>query len=82
MSRQNKNAKNLERARNLSKQRKDGTKGPAKTNPQHGKRWTYRSNPDVAKRVAEQLKVTGGPDTKDKTNGKKILAKAGGASKD
>ena len=82
MSRQSKNAKNRERAASFSKQRKDGNKGPSKTTPQHGKRWTYRGNPDVAKRVAEQLKATTGPDRTEKTSGKKILEKAGGASKD
>ena len=80
MSRQSKNAKNLERARQISKQRQAGTKGPAKTAPQHHKRWTYRGNPDMAKRAAEQLK-TPGTGRKNKTGGEKILAAAGKASK-
>jgi len=80
MSRNNKNARNLERARQFSKQRKEGNKGPAKTNPKHDKRWTYRANPEVQKRIAEQLKAT--QTANEKTSGKKILENAGGASKD
>lgn len=53
MSRQSKNAKNLARARDFSKQRTSGSAGPAKTAPKHGKRWTYRSNPEIQKRIAE-----------------------------
>ena len=79
MTRQAKNARNLAKARDISKLHASGEKGPAKTSPKHGKRWTYRSNPEVQKRIAEQLKATNGPE--EKTSGKKILAKAGGASK-
>ena len=80
MSRNSKNARNLERARQYSKQRKEGGSGAPKTNPAHGKRWTYRQNPEIQKRIAEQLKAT--QTEKDKTSGKKILENAGGASKD
>jgi hypothetical protein len=55
-----------------------GEKGPAKTNPQHGKKWGYRTNPDVLKRIAEALKAS--QPKEEKTAGKKILRKAGGAS--
>jgi hypothetical protein len=78
MSRQSKNARNLAKARQISAMHKNGEKGPSKTNPQHGKRWTYRNNPEVQKRIAEQLKATG---SSEKTAAKKILAEAGGASK-
>jgi len=80
MSKNNKNARNLERARQFSKQRKEGNKGPSKTTPQHNKKWGYRDNPEVAKRIAEQLKATQAAN--EKTSGKKILENAGGASKE
>ncbi len=79
MSKNSKNAKNLARAASFTEQRKNGNKGPAKTTPLHGKKWGYRTNPEVAKRIAEMVKATA--EAKDKTNGKAILEKAGGASK-
>lgn len=80
MSKNSKNAQRLVKAREMSKLRKEGNKGPARTTPKHEKRWGYRDNPEVAKRKAEMLKATQEP--KDKTAGKKILAGAGGASKE
>lgn len=80
MSRQNKNARNLERARSFSKARKNGEKGSSKTQPQHGKRWTYRNNPEIQKRISEALKASA--PQKDKTSLRKVLATAGGAAKD
>jgi len=80
MSKNNKNARNLERARQFSKQRQQGNKGAAKTTPLHNKKWGYRTNPEVQKRIAEQLKATQAAN--EKTSGKKILESAGGASKE
>ena len=79
MSRQSKNARNLERARQISMLHKDGKKGPAKTNPKHGKRWGYRTNPDVIKRIAEQAKAA---QTNERTSGKKLLEGAGNAARE
>jgi hypothetical protein len=81
LSKNAKNARNLERARQYSKLRQAGNKGAAKTTPQHHKRWGYRTNPEVQKRLAEQLKTTS-TSTRVKTSGKKILEGAGGASQD
>lgn len=53
MSRNNKSATNLARAKVFSKMRQDGLKGPSRTEPKHGKRYTYRTNPEIAKRIAE-----------------------------
>lgn len=79
MSRNSKNARNLARARQITAMHKNGEKGASKTAPQHGKKWTYRHNPDAMKRLAEFLK---GEAPAEKTSGKKILRSAGGASKD
>ena len=79
MSKNNKNARNLERARKFSRQRQAGNKGPSATTPLNRKRWGYRTNPEVQKRIAEMLKAT---QAEGKTSAKKILEKAGGASKD
>jgi len=79
MSRQSKNARKLAKAREITALHLKGEKAAAKTTPLHGKRWTYRQNPEVAKRVAEQIKATSAPT--EKTSGKKILEGAGGASK-
>lgn len=81
MSRQSKNARNKAKAKEITSLHANGGKGPAKTMPNHGKKWTYRQNPDVKKRLDEQAKAAGPVSAKDKTSGKKILAKAGGASK-
>jgi hypothetical protein len=78
MSRTSKNAKNLARARRITEMHKQGEKGPARTTPLHGKKWTYRSNPDTMKRLNELLK--GPQENSDKTAGKKILRNAGGAA--
>jgi hypothetical protein len=42
MSRNSKNARNLAKARDISKMHANGEKGPARTSPQHGKKWGYR----------------------------------------
>ena len=54
------NAKNYRRhqeAKERSKTRQNGNPGPAKTLPKHGKKWTYRSNPEIQKRLAEAVKA-------------------------
>ncbi len=80
MTRQSKNAKRLTKAREISKLHKDGGKGPSKTEPKHGKRWTYRHNPALQKALAEAIKSMPGSTKQDKTSGAKILAQAGAAS--
>lgn len=70
MTAQSKNARKLAKARDISRMHKNGEKGPAKTTPLHGKRWTYRSNPEIAKRIAEMMKVTS-----EKTGKKTVLDK-------
>jgi hypothetical protein len=77
MSRNSKNARNLAKARDISKMHANGEKGPARTSPQHGKKWGYRDSPEVAKRIAEMVKAT---QEAEKTSGKKILRGAGKAS--
>jgi hypothetical protein len=83
VSRQSKNARNIAKRKQITAMHKNGEKGPARTAPQHGKKWTYRSNPDAMKRLAEFLK---GPeqqdaaDKKEKTSGKRILRGAGKAA--
>lgn len=82
MSRNSKNATRKAQAKAITALHQSGQKAAAKTTPLHNKKWGYRSNPDVAKRIAEMVKATAKDDPKDKTAGKKILRKAGGASKD
>ena len=83
MSRQSKNARNLARARDITKLHKNGEKGPSKTAPKHNKKWTYRSNPASMKALAEFLKAKSGDvdAAKEKTSGKAILRKAGKAAR-
>lgn len=57
MSRNNKNATRYAKARELSKARQAGNKGATKTQPVHGKKHTYRTNPEIAKRMDEQAKA-------------------------
>lgn len=57
MTAQSKNARKLAKAREITRMHLQGEKGPAKTTPQHGKRWTYRTNPEIAKRIAEAAKA-------------------------
>lgn len=78
MSRQSKNARNLAKARTITAMHKNGEKGPSRTAPQHGKKWGYRDNPEVQKRIAEMLKAA--EPQNEKTAGKKILRGAGKAS--
>jgi hypothetical protein len=80
MSRNSKNARNLAKAKSISLMHKNGEKGPKATTPLHGKKWGYRNNPEVLKRIAEQLKATHAEEKAEKTSGKKILRKAGSAS--
>lgn len=82
MSRANKNARNRARAKVITAMHQRGEKGPAKTQPKHNKRWTYRTNPQLAKMRAEALKATSGFEAPEKTSGKEILRKAGKAAKD
>ena len=79
MSRNNKNARLHAEARERSKNRQNGSVGASKTEPKHGKRWTYRTNPEIAKRIAEMAKLTAG-EKPNKTSGKKILEGAGAAA--
>jgi hypothetical protein len=74
MSRQSKNTRNRSIAKQFSEQRKNGGSGPAKTTPQHGKRWGYRDNP-------ARLKDQGAVSTKpQRTSGRRILDNAGAAA--
>ena len=79
MSKNNKNSQRIIKAREMSKMRKAGGKGASKTQQKHGKRWTYRSNPEVQKRIAEQLKAT---QEKTKSASQKLLEGAGSAAKE
>lgn len=86
MSKNSKNARVLTKAREIAKLHLKGEKGPKSTTPLHGKKWGYRDNPEVQKRIAEMLKATQEATAKtngkvEKTSGKKILRKAGGASR-
>ena len=80
MSRQSKNARNIARRKQITAMHKNGEKGPSRTSPSHGKKWTYRNNPDSMKRLAEFLK--GGSEALEKTSGKAILRKSGKASRE
>lgn len=72
MTSQSKNARKLAKARDIAKLHNSGEKGPAKTTPLHGKRWTYRTNPEIAKRIAEAMKQSAEKQTVlDKINAKK-----------
>ena len=78
MSRQSKNTRLRAVAKAFSEARKKGEKGPSKTERKHGKRWTYRSNPDTQKRIAEALKASN--TLPARTSGKEILEGAGSAA--
>lgn len=78
MTKQRKNEKNRAAAAVITAMHLKGEKGPARTQPQHGKRHGYRTNPDTLKRVAEMLKAT----KAELTGGQAILAKAGSASRE
>lgn len=58
MTRQSKNARKLAKAKEITRMHLAGEKGPAKTVPKHNKKWTYRSNPEIGKRVAEAMKAS------------------------
>lgn len=83
MTAQSKNSRKIAKRKEITRMHLAGEKGPAKTTPQHNKKWTYRSNPVLMKSLDEfvkgpQEKPTRGP---GKTSGKDILANAGGAAK-
>lgn len=80
MSRQSKQARNQVQAKAASKQRQNGTPGPAKTTPKHGKRWTYRTNPEIQKRLAEMFGTVAKGNTRGTRGGKKVLEGAGKAA--
>ncbi len=82
MSKNSKNAQRIQKAREMSALHVKGEKGPAKTTPKHEKRWGYRDNPEVQKRIAEMLKATqeAKGDKTEKTSAKRILRGAGKAS--
>lgn len=87
MSRNSKNATRMAQAKAISKLHQSGGKGPAKTTPKHGKRWTYRSNSEIQKRIVEQQKAANAGQMTvrgkiAKTSGAAILAQAGAASAD
>lgn len=83
MSRQSKNARNIARRKQITAMHKNGEKGPSRTAPKHGKKWTYRSNPASMKALAEFLKAKSGDvdAAKEKTSGRAILRKAGKAAR-
>lgn len=79
MSRNSKNATRKQQAKAITALHLKGEKGPSKTAPAHGKKWTYRHNPDAMKKLAEFLK--GPEETKaEKTSAKRILRGAGKAA--
>lgn len=56
MSKNSKNSKRIVAARAISAQRQAGNPGSSKTQAVHGKKWTYRTNPEIAKRITEAVK--------------------------
>ena len=84
MTKQRKNEKKAVLAKAITAMHLQGEKGPAKTTPLHGKKWGYRSNPEVAKRIAEMSKAPAEDSSgvHEKTSGKKILRSAGRASQE
>lgn len=79
MSKNSKNATRKAQAKAITALHLKGEKGPAKTVSKHEKKWGYRDNPEVAKRIAELVKAAN--EGAEKTSGKKILRGAGKASK-
>ena len=75
MTRQSKNAKNIARRKMITAMHLKGEKGPSRTTPVHGKRWTYRSNPEIGKRIAEAVKGSSA-----NSAGRKFLEGAGSAA--
>lgn len=76
MSRQNKAVKNRARAKEITRMHLAGEKGAASTGPKHNKRWGYRNNPDVLKRISEAMKA----EREHLTNAQKALRGAGKAA--
>jgi hypothetical protein len=75
MSRQSKNTRKLALAKQITELHKKGeTMG--KSTRSHGKKWTYRSNPEIAKRIAEM----NGTSREGRTSLKKVLEGAGTAA--
>ena len=52
MSRNNKSARLLQKAKEITALHLKGEKGPSSTKADHGKRFTYRNNPDTLNRLA------------------------------
>lgn len=82
MTKQRKNEKKAILAKAITAMHLQGEKGPSKTTPLHNKKWGYRNNPDVLKRIAELAKAAAedSAGVREKTSGKKILRSAGRAS--
>lgn len=82
MTKQRKHEKKAALAATITRMHLAGEKGPKSTAPAHGKRHTYRNNPEILKRIAEALKATqeAGKDKTEKTSAKRILRGAGKAS--
>lgn len=79
MTKQRKQEKKAVLAQAITRMHAQGEKGPSKTSPNHNKRYTYRSNPDTLKRIAEAVKAK--QEVKgEKTSGKRILRDAGKAA--
>jgi hypothetical protein len=84
MSRNSKNARLMAKAREISALHKKGEKGPKSTGPQHGKAFGYRDNPKRladAQRASDRAAGVSHGGRPERTAGRAILAKAGGASK-
>jgi hypothetical protein len=79
MSRNSKNARNLARARMFSEMRKKGEKGPSSTQPKHGKKHTYRSNPTLMKSLDEFVKELNNK-RQPKSGLEKVLENVGAAA--
>jgi hypothetical protein len=78
MSRNSKNATRKAQAKTITSMHLKGEKGPARTTPLHQKKWGYRDNPEVLKRIAEAAKAA--QPSNEKTAGKRILRGAGKAA--
>lgn len=77
MTSQSKNARKLAKAREITRMHKQGEKGPGRTTPLHNKKWGYRDNPEVAKRISEAAKAASEDQKTNKTSAKRILQGAG-----
>lgn len=75
MSRQSKNARKIALAKQITAMHQNGEK-MGKTTSAHGKRWTYRGNPEIQKRIQEMSKSF----DSGKTSMRKVLEGAGAAA--